>query len=50
LTAVIRIVVIVIKESVDDRQGGGSKTAAPFTNTLIDLDKEIRILMQVEGE
>ena len=46
LTAVIRIVLVVIEESIDNRQGGGSKSAVPFTNVLIDLDKGlIRLIL-----
>ena len=41
LTAVVRIVFVVVKESINNRQGSGSKSAAPFTNTLIDLDKGV---------
>ena len=46
MTEVIRIVIVVVKESVNNRQGSGSKTTAPFPKTLINLDKEvIRVLL-----
>ena len=46
LTVVVRVVVIVVKKSIDNGKGSGSKSAAPFADTLIDLDKwVIRVLL-----
>ena len=38
LTVVVRIVLVVVEESIDNAQGSGSKSAAPFTNMLINLE------------
>ena len=46
LMEVVRIIIVVIKESVNNRQDSRSKTAAPFQKTLIILDKGvIRVLL-----
>ena len=41
LTAVIGFIIVVIEESINNGQGSRSKAAAPFTNTLIGLDKGV---------
>ena len=48
LTVVVRFVVVVVEKGVDDGQGSGSKSTAPFTDMLIDLPVDkwvIRILV-----
>lgn len=41
LTEAVGIVIVVVEESVHNRQGSGCKTAAPFPKTLINLDKGV---------
>ena len=43
LPAVISIIIIIVEVSIDDRKGGGSKSAMPFANTLINLGKGVVI-------
>lgn len=52
LTLVISIIIVVVEESIDNGKRSGSKSAAPFTNTLINLDKGVisRILVLLERE
>ena len=48
LTVVVRFVVVVVEKGVDDGQGSGSKSTAPFADSLIDLPVDkwvIRILV-----
>ena len=46
MTGVIGVVIVVVKECIDNEEGSRGKSAAPLTNTLIDLNKGvIRILV-----
>ena len=49
LTVMVRVIVVelvVVEKSFDNGKGSGSKSAVPFTDTLIDLDKwVIRVLL-----
>jgi hypothetical protein len=47
LTVVVVVIVVVVKKSIDNGKGSRCKSAAPFADTLIDLDKwVIRVLLR----